>query len=106
MKFPFAPALARTLLLSPDPAAWRLPAGPDPDPHPGQHHGHLLCGDPERPLPRRTGALQQEVEALLARLNKEISTYDPGSLISRFNQGTGQPPGHPGHHGEDCATGH
>ena len=44
------------------------------------------------PFPGGQGALQQEVEALLARLNKEISTYDPGSLISRFNQGTGQPP--------------
>ena len=44
------------------------------------------------PFPGGQGALQQEVEALLARLNKEISTYDPGSLISRFNQGTGLPP--------------
>ncbi|WP_447834093.1 FAD:protein FMN transferase [Aeromonas veronii] len=32
-------------------------------------------------------ALKSDVESLLARINKEISTYDPGSLISRFNQG-------------------
>lgn len=32
-------------------------------------------------------ALKSDVESLLARMNKEISTYDPGSLISRFNQG-------------------
>lgn len=44
------------------------------------------------PFPGGQGALQQEVETLLARLNQEISTYDPASLISRFNQGTGQPP--------------
>ena len=44
------------------------------------------------PFPGGESALQQEVETLLARLNQEISTYDPASLISRFNQGTGQPP--------------
>ncbi len=44
------------------------------------------------PFPGGQGALQQEVETLLARLNQEISTYDPASLISRFNQGTGLPP--------------
>ncbi|MEB6608066.1 FAD:protein FMN transferase [Aeromonas sanarellii] len=44
------------------------------------------------PFPGGQDALQQEVETLLARLNQEISTYDPASLISRFNQGTGQPP--------------
>ena len=44
------------------------------------------------PFPGGQNALRQEVETLLARLNQEISTYDPASLISRFNQGTGQPP--------------
>jgi len=44
------------------------------------------------PFPGGEPALQQEVDALLARMNHEISTYDPDSLISRFNQGSGQPP--------------
>ncbi|MGY3856020.1 FAD:protein FMN transferase [Aeromonas veronii] len=37
-------------------------------------------------------ALQKEVNALLARMNKEISTYDPDSLISRFNLGPANAP--------------
>ncbi|PTT51951.1 FAD:protein FMN transferase, partial [Aeromonas sp. HMWF015] len=37
-------------------------------------------------------ALKSDVESLLARMNKEISTYDPGSLISRFNQGPANTP--------------
>ncbi|WP_439843599.1 FAD:protein FMN transferase [Aeromonas dhakensis] len=44
------------------------------------------------PFPGGEPALQQEVDALLARMNHEISTYDPNSLISRFNQGSGKPP--------------
>ncbi len=44
------------------------------------------------PFPGGEPALQQEVDALLVRMNHEISTYDPNSLISRFNQGSGQPP--------------
>ncbi|MBL0559880.1 FAD:protein FMN transferase [Aeromonas hydrophila] len=39
------------------------------------------------PFPGGEPALQQEVDALLVRMNHEISTYDPNSLISRFNQG-------------------
>ena len=38
-------------------------------------------------FPGGEAALQREVDALLVRMNQEISTYDPGSLISRFNQG-------------------
>lgn len=37
-------------------------------------------------------SLKSDVESLLARMNKEISTYDPGSLISRFNQGPANTP--------------
>lgn len=37
-------------------------------------------------------ALKQDVAHLLARVNKEISTYDPDSLISRFNQGQAHTP--------------
>lgn len=37
-------------------------------------------------------ALQQDVGALLARMNKEISTYDPDAIISRFNQGPANTP--------------
>lgn len=44
------------------------------------------------PFPGGEPALQQEVDALLARMNHEISTYDPNSLISRFNQSTGKQP--------------
>lgn len=44
------------------------------------------------PFPGGEPALQREVDALLARLNKEISTYDPHSLISRFNQGPANTP--------------
>ena len=92
MKFPFAPALARTLLLSlilllgacqPAPTQTRIQ---------GNTMGTYYAVTLSDPFPGGQGALQQEVEALLARLNKEISTYDPGSLISRFNQGTGLPP--------------
>ncbi|MGY3943062.1 FAD:protein FMN transferase [Aeromonas tecta] len=43
-------------------------------------------------FPGGEAALQQEVDALLARMNEEISTYDPGSLISRFNQGPANEP--------------
>jgi FAD:protein FMN transferase len=43
-------------------------------------------------FPGGEAALQQEVDALLARMNEEISTYDPGSLISRFNQGPAHEP--------------
>ncbi|MGY3896200.1 FAD:protein FMN transferase [Aeromonas enterica] len=42
------------------------------------------------PFPGGEPALQQEVDALLVRMNHEISTYDPNSLISRFNQSTGK----------------
>ncbi|MGE6139026.1 FAD:protein FMN transferase [Aeromonas rivipollensis] len=44
------------------------------------------------PFPGGQAALQGEVDTLLARINQEISTYDPGSLISRFNQGSGKAP--------------
>lgn len=44
------------------------------------------------PFPGGQAALQGEVDALLARINQEISTYDPGSLISRFNQDAGKTP--------------
>lgn len=44
------------------------------------------------PFPGGEPALQQEVDSLLARMNHEISTYDPNSLISRFNQSTGKQP--------------
>ena len=44
------------------------------------------------PFPGGQAALQGELDTLLARINQEISTYDPDSLISRFNQGSGQPP--------------
>ncbi|WP_434471165.1 FAD:protein FMN transferase [Aeromonas veronii] len=37
-------------------------------------------------------SLKSDVESLLARMNKEISTYDPDSLISRFNQGPANTP--------------
>lgn len=43
-------------------------------------------------FPGGEAALQRQLDALLARMNREISTYDPGSLISRFNQGTGKEP--------------
>ena len=92
MKFPFAPALARTLLLSlilllgacqPAPTQTRIQ---------GNTMGTYYAVTLSDPFPGGQGALQQEVEALLARLNKEISTYDPGSLISRFNQDAGKAP--------------
>ncbi|MNH52429.1 Thiamine biosynthesis lipoprotein ApbE precursor [compost metagenome] len=44
------------------------------------------------PFPGGQVALQGEVDALLARLNQEISTYDPDSLISRFNRDAGKAP--------------
>lgn len=44
------------------------------------------------PFPGGKEALQRDLDTLLARMNKEISTYDPGSLISRFNQGSGKEP--------------
>lgn len=44
------------------------------------------------PFPGGEPALKEEVERLLARMNKEISTYDPASLISRFNQGPANAP--------------
>jgi FAD:protein FMN transferase len=36
-------------------------------------------------------ALKREIDTLLGRMNKEISTYDPDALISRFNQGPVEP---------------
>ncbi|MBV7597814.1 FAD:protein FMN transferase [Aeromonas sp. sia0103] len=43
-------------------------------------------------FPGGEAALQREVDTLLVRMNQEISTYDPGSIISRFNQGpAGEP---------------
>ena len=44
------------------------------------------------PFPGGEPALKSEVENLLARMNSEISTYDPDSLISRFNQGPANTP--------------
>ena len=44
------------------------------------------------PYPGGKAALDQEVNALLVRMNKEISTYDPDSLISRFNRGPANAP--------------
>lgn len=44
------------------------------------------------PFPGGEPALKGEVERLLTRMNKEISTYDPASLISRFNQGPANTP--------------
>lgn len=44
------------------------------------------------PFPGGQAALQGELDTLLARINHEISTYDPGSLISRFNQDAGKAP--------------
>lgn len=38
------------------------------------------------PFPGGQPALQQQVDALLVKLNHEISTYEPDSDISRFNQ--------------------
>ncbi|MFB2829010.1 FAD:protein FMN transferase [Aeromonas jandaei] len=44
------------------------------------------------PFPGGEPALKSEVENLLARMNSEISTYDPDSLISCFNQGPAKTP--------------
>ncbi|WP_205647150.1 FAD:protein FMN transferase [Aeromonas jandaei] len=44
------------------------------------------------PFPGGEPALKSEVENLLARMNSEISTYDPDSLISRFNKGPANTP--------------
>lgn len=44
------------------------------------------------PYPGGEAALQRELDTLLARMNKEISTYDKSSLISRFNQGPANKP--------------
>ncbi|RSM28236.1 FAD:protein FMN transferase ApbE [Aeromonas salmonicida] len=44
------------------------------------------------PYPGGEAALQRELDSLLARINKEISTYDKSSLISRFNQGPARVP--------------
>lgn len=44
------------------------------------------------PYPGERAALDKEVNALLVRMNQEISTYDPDSLISRFNRGPANEP--------------
>lgn len=58
----------------------------------GQTMGTYYVVTVNDPYPGSEAALQGEVDTLLTRMNKEISTYDKSSLISRFNQGPANQP--------------
>lgn len=54
----------------------------------GTFYGVKVVGD----FPGGQAALQSEVDALLKHYNDEISTYDPNSSLSKFNQSTSLKP--------------
>ena len=92
MKFPFAPALACTLLLSlilllgacqPAPTQTRIQ---------GSTMGTYYSIKVADAAVTDAAKLQAEVDVLLERVNDQMSTYRPDSELSRFNQHKGNTP--------------